>query len=91
MFASTLEEVGRSDPALGGWDDRPGAREPGSAAERVVVGTFGGMDRPPADPKKMLDVWMQWERGDTTPGQVLKELKIAGLRELLEAQNGVTS
>ncbi len=36
----------------------------------------------------MLDTWMQWERGETTPGQVLKELKIAGLRELLEAENG---
>lgn len=46
------------------------------------------MDRPPPDPRKMLDTWMQWERGETTPGQVLKELKIAGLRELLEAENG---
>ena len=39
----------------------------------------------------MLDVWMQWERGDTTPGQVLKELKLAGLREMLEAENGTSS
>lgn len=49
------------------------------------------MDRPAPDPRKMLDVWMQWERGDTTPGQVLKELKLAGLREMLEAENGTSS
>ncbi len=49
------------------------------------------MDRPAPDPRKMLDVWMEWERGDTTPGQVLKDLKIAGLRELLEAQAGAES
>lgn len=43
------------------------------------------MDRPPPDPQKLLVAWMEWERGDTPPGRVLSNLKIAGLRELLEA------
>jgi hypothetical protein len=32
----------------------------------------------------MLDSWMQWERGETTPGRVMADLKTAGLREVLE-------
>jgi hypothetical protein len=28
---------------------------------------------------------MQWERGETTPGRVLSDLKKAGMRELLES------
>jgi hypothetical protein len=43
------------------------------------------MDRPPPDPAKLLALWMEWERGDTPPGQVISNLKIAGLRELLES------
>ena len=27
---------------------------------------------------------MEWERGETTPGAVMKELKVGGLRDLLE-------
>lgn len=46
------------------------------------------MDRPPPDPRKLLDHWMEWEKGDTTPGTVLKNLKIAGLRDLLEQLAG---
>jgi len=42
------------------------------------------MDQPAPDPSKLLANWMEWERGDTTPGDVLKELKIGGLRTLLE-------
>lgn len=42
------------------------------------------MDRPPADPKKLLAQWMEWEKGETTPGRVLANLKTAGMRELLE-------
>ena len=26
------------------------------------------MDRPPPDPVKLLEHWMEWEKGDTTPG-----------------------
>jgi hypothetical protein len=42
------------------------------------------MDRPPPDPAKMLDQWMEWERGEATPGRVMANLKTAGLRDLLE-------
>jgi hypothetical protein len=53
------------------------------------------MDRPPPDPAKLLDQWMEWERGDMTPGTIMKNLKVGGLRELLEAivaeQGDVTS
>ena len=43
------------------------------------------MDRPPPDPRKLLDAWMDWESGDTTPGRVMSQLKTGGLRDLLEA------
>ena len=43
------------------------------------------MDRPPPDPAKLLAFWMEWERGDTPPGRLISNLKIAGLRELLES------
>jgi hypothetical protein len=43
------------------------------------------MDRPPPDPAKLLDQWMEWERGEATPGRVMANLKTAGLRDLLEA------
>jgi hypothetical protein len=44
------------------------------------------MDRPPPDPAKLLEFWMEWERGEVTPGTVMKNLKHGGLRELLESQ-----
>ena len=47
-----------------------------------------GMDRPPPDPVKLLDHWMEWEKGETTPGTVMKNLKVGGLRELLEQLAG---
>lgn len=43
------------------------------------------MDRPPPDPHKLLDTWMEWERGETPPGRVMSQLKTGGLRDLLEA------
>ena len=43
------------------------------------------MDRPPADPVKLLTAWMEWERGETPPGRVMSNLKTAGMREVLEA------
>ncbi len=42
------------------------------------------MDVAPADPARLLTVWMEWERGDTTPGKTLADLKRAGMRQLLE-------
>jgi hypothetical protein len=42
------------------------------------------MDRPPPDPAKLLDAWMEWERGETPPGRVMSTLKTGGLRDLLE-------
>jgi len=42
------------------------------------------MDPPPPDPAKLLAAWMEWERGDETPGRVMANLKTGGLRELLE-------
>ncbi|MDQ3945702.1 MAG: hypothetical protein M3357_11225 [Actinomycetota bacterium] len=42
------------------------------------------MERPPAEPVKLLAFWMEWERGETPPGQVMANLKTAGLKELLE-------
>jgi hypothetical protein len=43
------------------------------------------MDRPPPDPIKLLEAWMEWERGDVPPGRVMATLKTGGLRDLLEA------
>ncbi|MEY2566378.1 MAG: hypothetical protein QOE35_907 [Actinomycetota bacterium] len=39
---------------------------------------------PPPEPVKLLANWMEWERGDETPGQVMANLKKAGMRDLLE-------
>jgi hypothetical protein len=46
------------------------------------------MDRPPPDPAKLLGFWMEWERGTTTPGELLKNLKHGGLRDILESMAG---
>ena len=43
------------------------------------------MDRPAPDPRKLLDHWDEWERGETPPGRVMSNLKTGGLRELLES------
>lgn len=51
------------------------------------------METPPADPRKLLDAWMAWEKGEVTPGRTLADLKIAGLRQVLEdlAAEGATA
>jgi hypothetical protein len=41
-------------------------------------------DRPAPDPQKMLDDWMEWERGEAQPGRLLSNLATAGMREMLE-------
>jgi hypothetical protein len=43
------------------------------------------MELPPPDPAKMLRSWMEWERGEATPGRAMADLKTAGLRQLLES------
>jgi hypothetical protein len=42
------------------------------------------MEIPPPDPVKLLEAWMEWERGESTPGRVMATMKTGGLRELLE-------
>jgi hypothetical protein len=42
-------------------------------------------DRPPPDPHKLLASWMEWEKGEESPGRVMSNLKTGGLRELLES------
>jgi hypothetical protein len=39
----------------------------------------------PPDPAKLLQAWMEWERGDVTPGRAMANLKTGGLRQLLES------
>jgi len=43
------------------------------------------MDIPPPDPEKLLAAWMEWERGEVTPGRVMATLKTGGLPELLRS------
>ena len=43
------------------------------------------MDRPPPEPAKLLAAWMEWEKGEASPGRVLTNLKTAGLRDVLDA------
>lgn len=42
-------------------------------------------EKVPAEPVKLLELWMEWERGETPPGRVISNLKTAGMRELLDA------
>ena len=42
-------------------------------------------DRPAPDAEKLLSLWMEWERGEQTPGRVMANLKTAGLRLYLES------
>jgi hypothetical protein len=42
------------------------------------------MERPAPDPTKLLEAWMEWERGETPPGRVMSNLKTGGMRDLLE-------
>lgn len=40
-------------------------------------------DKPSPDVAKILSAWQEWERGETAPGQVLSNMKRAGLGDLL--------
>ena len=42
------------------------------------------METPPPDPAALLAIWMEWERGETTPGKALSDLKRGGMRLVLE-------
>jgi hypothetical protein len=42
------------------------------------------MTHPAPDATKLLQAWMEWERGETPPGRVMSNLKTGGLRILLE-------
>ena len=48
------------------------------------LGSLTQMDQLPPDPRKLLDHWEEWERGETPPGRVMSDLKTGGLRELLQ-------
>lgn len=52
------------------------------------TGAGSPKDRPPVDPQKLLASWMEWERGDASPGQTLAALKKGGLRDVLETLAG---
>ena len=54
----------------------------------ALTSLAGMPDRPPPDPVKLLAQWMEWERGETTPGRVMANLKTGGLRDLLEQLAG---
>jgi hypothetical protein len=43
------------------------------------------MELPPPDPAKLLEAWMEWERGEVTPGRAMANLKTGGLRQVLES------
>lgn len=49
------------------------------------------MEIPPPDPRKLLDHWMEWEKGEMSPGDLLKQLKMHGMRQLLEDAAASTS
>jgi len=42
------------------------------------------VERPPADPSKLLASWNEWETGETPPGRVVSNLKTGGLRDVLD-------
>jgi hypothetical protein len=42
------------------------------------------VERPPADPSKLLSAWTEWETGETPPGRVMSNLKTGGLRDVLD-------
>jgi hypothetical protein len=42
------------------------------------------MELPEPDPSKLLQSWMEWERGEVTPGRAMANLKTGGMRQLLE-------
>ncbi len=42
------------------------------------------MDRPPADPAKLLSAWAEWEAGEVTPGRAVANLKTGMFRDVIE-------
>lgn len=42
------------------------------------------MERPAPDPAKLLEAWMEWERGEALPGRTMSTFKTGGLRDILE-------
>jgi hypothetical protein len=42
------------------------------------------VERPPADPAKLLSAWTEWETGETPPGRVMSNLKTGGMRDVLD-------
>ena len=48
-------------------------------------GVMPDFEVPAPDAVKLLAQWMEWERGDETPGRVIANLKTGGMRELLES------
>ncbi|MDH4171296.1 MAG: hypothetical protein OEW42_17065 [Acidimicrobiia bacterium] len=49
------------------------------------------MDKIEPDPAKLLSQWNEWERGETTPGRVLANLKTGGLPDLLATLAGAAA
>ena len=41
--------------------------------------------RPTPDAARLLATWMEWERGESTPGRVMADLKHGGLPDLLRS------
>ncbi|MCU4184997.1 hypothetical protein K6U06_11545 [Acidiferrimicrobium sp. IK] len=42
------------------------------------------MERPAPDPAKLLEAWMEWEKGEALPGRTMSTFKTGGLRDILE-------
>jgi hypothetical protein len=57
----------------------------GTVGPRPAGGSVAAVEVPAPDASKLLVSWMEWERGDVTPGRVMANLKTGGLRELLES------
>ena len=41
-------------------------------------------EHPPPDPVKLFALWVEWEKGNVNPGDLVKNLKRGGMREFLE-------
>lgn len=52
--------------------------------------TSADFPKPPPDPVRLLASWMEWERGESTPGRVMADLKHGGLPDLLRSLAGPT-
>ena len=82
--------AGNSIVRRGSWGCEPARRRSPPGVRPARTGSAGfsrrlkRMDRPPPDAAKLLNAWMEWERGETPPGRVMSNLKTGGLRELLE-------